>query len=675
MSIPRHRSIYVVLVVLAMCIPAVPAMALVSEACPTTVPSKGFTDLGGQTADTVDAIDCVAHFGIAQGTSATTFSPNTSVLRWQMALFLVRSVAVLGQTLPSGASQGFIDIGGFDTATQTAINQLKQMNITTGTSNNTFGPDGTVPRWQMALFLTRLLVNVGVTLTSGAGQGFTDISGFDAATQAAINQLRQLGISLGTSNTTFAPNVEVPRWQMALFLARSVDSAGGAPYRITLGLSSAFAQTSDTVVLTITVRNPNGTVAPGRRVDVFAASSINNNGRCVLDADTDIGSGDEGTGTNCVLDNNDPVTNSSGVITLNLTHSSNQETVTIYAWTGETGETFDLQDVHGEASVQLTWGPPPTGLELPANTLARYGGPGSITAQLIGAGGVDIPMPNQAIRFIVRRGGVTILSQTVQTIADGSATLTYTGPADPSAGDDPVTTDVVTAFWDRDNDNVDDGASEFDDTGNMNWDDDLPLATTAVLSQTEVSTLLGSFTTITITVRNKFGQGISGAEVNFDSASPNSGTTNASGVATFSYTVAAGDGPDVIDAEVDLNGDGDTNDPGDLDFGDVANLTHYWVQAAGTLSGNTEFDVIAFNSSANTIDVVEIGASNYYRLSYDSNDHFNVNGDIDESLTQFEAAMAGLTLPDLDGVGGTELVTNPYSTPASAGSLFLLETS
>jgi hypothetical protein len=639
------------------------------------VPSKGFTDLGGQTADTVDAIDCVAHFGIAQGTSATTFSPNSSVLRWQMALFLVRAATALGQTLPSGANQGFVDIAGFDAATQTAINQLKQMNITTGTSNNTFGPNGTVPRWQMALFLTRLLVNVGVTLPSGASQGFTDISGFDSATQAAINQLRQLGISLGTSNTTFAPNTEVPRWQMALFLARGLETAGGVPYRITAALSTTFAQSGSTVVLTITVRNPNGTVAPGRRVDVFVASSIDGNGRCVLDADADIAGGDEATGTNCVLDNNDPVTNNSGVITLNLTHNATEEIDNIYIWTGEIGDTFDAQDVRGEVSLTLTWGPAPTGLNLPASVLAQYGSSGSITAQLTGAGGVGIPMSNQAIRFTVQRAGATILSQTVQTIANGSATLTYTGPADPGGGDAPTLTDTVTAFWDKDNDNVDDGAAEFNDTGNVVWDDDLPVATTAVLSQTEVSTLLGDFTTITITVRNKFGQGINGAEVNFDSASPSSGVTNASGVATFSYTVASGDGPDVIDAEVDLDGDGNTSEAGDLEFADVANLTHYWVEAAATLSGNTEFDVIAFNNSANTIDVVQIGASNYFRLTYDANDQFNVNGGADDSLAQFETALAGLSLPDLDGDEATELETNPYSAPTGSASVFLLETS
>ena len=46
-------------------------------------------------------------------------------------------------------------------------------------------------------------------------------------------------------------------------------------------------------------------------------------------------------------------------ITVNLTHNTMQEIDNIYIWTGEIGETFDLQDVRGEALVQLTWGPAP----------------------------------------------------------------------------------------------------------------------------------------------------------------------------------------------------------------------------------------------------------------------------------------------------------------------------
>jgi hypothetical protein len=78
----------------------------------------------------------------------------------------------------------------------------------------------------MALLLTRSATAMGVALGDGSDEGFTDISGLDAATEKAINQLVQLGVTKGTSATTFSPNDNVTRLQMALFLTRLATAAG-----------------------------------------------------------------------------------------------------------------------------------------------------------------------------------------------------------------------------------------------------------------------------------------------------------------------------------------------------------------------------------------------------------------------------------------------------------------
>lgn len=231
----RRRSLVAKLTVLAVIASllaiAVPASAAIdtSASCPSTIPSSGFTDIGGFDATTQLAINCLVHYGITQGTSATTFTPNGSVSRWQMALFLTRQAVDHGLTLGDGSSQGFTDIGGFDAATQTAINQLAQLDITQGTSATTFEPNLVVSRWQMALFLTRLADAAGVTLPSGAAQGFTDISTLSAEAQTAINQAKQLGIADGFSATTFSPFTDTLRWQMALFLTRTLAVDGVLP--------------------------------------------------------------------------------------------------------------------------------------------------------------------------------------------------------------------------------------------------------------------------------------------------------------------------------------------------------------------------------------------------------------------------------------------------------------
>ena len=207
---------------------AAPAGAAIAtdNACPSAIPSFGFTDLGGVPAAAVDAIDCIADYGISTGTTATTFDPFTDVARWQMALFLTRQAEVHGVTLPDGSDQGFTDLTGVPAAAVTAINQTAQLGISTGTSATTFDPNSTVERWQMALFITRLATEAGLTLGDGSDQGFTDLAGVPDAAVVAINQIAQLEVSEGTSATTFDPFAPVSRWAMALFLARTLEAGG-----------------------------------------------------------------------------------------------------------------------------------------------------------------------------------------------------------------------------------------------------------------------------------------------------------------------------------------------------------------------------------------------------------------------------------------------------------------
>ena len=74
--IAGRRSLVVLFAVFAMVIallalPATPANAVATAACPATVPSAGFTDIGGLSVDAVDAINCIAFYNISKGTSAS----------------------------------------------------------------------------------------------------------------------------------------------------------------------------------------------------------------------------------------------------------------------------------------------------------------------------------------------------------------------------------------------------------------------------------------------------------------------------------------------------------------------------------------------------------------------------------------------------------------------------
>jgi SpoIID/LytB domain protein len=180
-----------------------------------------FTDLEGNphTAD----ILTIWQAGITSGCSDATYCPNGSVSRWQMAIFLTRLHAANGYDLPTGEAQGFADITGLDPFYQRSINQLKQLGITAGTSATTYSPNVNVPRWQMAIFVARVLEDAGVAMPDGADQGFTDLGGVSAVARLAINQLKQLGVI--SLSGQYDPNRDMSRDLMAEFMARSLDLA------------------------------------------------------------------------------------------------------------------------------------------------------------------------------------------------------------------------------------------------------------------------------------------------------------------------------------------------------------------------------------------------------------------------------------------------------------------
>ena len=133
------------------------------ESLPSVV-DHGFEDIDELPQATQDAINQLASMAVTQGTSPTTFGPMASVERWQMALFLTRLATLVGMPLDESPPVQFTDLAGTSTEAQTAIHQLAAAGIARGTSDTTFDPFGVVERWQMALFLTRVLDADGVTL-------------------------------------------------------------------------------------------------------------------------------------------------------------------------------------------------------------------------------------------------------------------------------------------------------------------------------------------------------------------------------------------------------------------------------------------------------------------------------------------------------------------------------
>ena len=128
---------------------------------------------------------------------------------------------------PATNSAGYVDTVGH--IAEAAIDCLAYYGITSGTDPDRFSPDQPITRWQMALFLVRAAGPAGITLPAPVDQGFTDLEGKAQNIQDAINQVAVLGISRGTSPTTFHPDAQLDRRQMALFLYRFLRLGSGGP--------------------------------------------------------------------------------------------------------------------------------------------------------------------------------------------------------------------------------------------------------------------------------------------------------------------------------------------------------------------------------------------------------------------------------------------------------------
>lgn len=160
------------------------------------------------------AVVCATVALVPQGAAAQSKVPNTGV----GADVYTAPTALSYMSACPGASAA---AAGFTDTTSTDVDCIKMYGITQGTTATTYEPDGTIPRWQMALFIHRMFVPTGVAAAGlTAVPAFTDTSGLSAEIQAAITALASHGITLGTSATTFGPNDNVTREQMALFLNR-----------------------------------------------------------------------------------------------------------------------------------------------------------------------------------------------------------------------------------------------------------------------------------------------------------------------------------------------------------------------------------------------------------------------------------------------------------------------
>ena len=388
--------------------------------------SLGLTDIVGSFAE--DAVNCLAHYGVTRGRTETTYDPGAPVLRWQMALFLLRAASPAGVSLQAETAGGFTDLAGFSEETVNAINQMAALGIMPGTSSTTFAPNVNVTRAQMALILDAFLGKAVVGTGAFGGEldelddvspdddVFEDIGQVTRGEYSAIRRMFEVGVAKGTSDDNFSPQGLVTRAQMAVFITRMLAHTVARPAGITIQAAESSVTTDDLVDLAVSVRGTGHMAVPDAAVDIFHATDPNEafgeDGRCVSGSVSNT----DGNGGVCEIAFGDEVTDPSGDYTVNRDLDLESGSITIWAWTGDVGDRYDTDDTTAP-SIEITVTKPGVKLQvsddMAANATAlKYGESVTFTVQVVDEDGKAVALKDVAFSASVR--------ETVESAAEGA---------------------------------------------------------------------------------------------------------------------------------------------------------------------------------------------------------------------------------------------------------------
>ena len=441
--------------------------------------NDAFTDVPKLHANWGD-INCIAYYNITMGRSATTYDPRASVNREEMALFLTRLAKRVGiKMVADPPDAGFTDIGDLPDESQTAIAQLKELDITKGNnaSGTTYGPGNQVTRGQMALFIARLMdqmdpmaedndtvfgykpEDVGVVNVIGtddntiadepgkAKSPFGDLKTVTKETYDAITNLWELGVASGINDTHYGPSQSIRRDHMAGFMAGVLDHSNVRPAGVTI----QAVKTSD-------FDTYNTQVAVSYRDDKFVPMvdvSVK-----VFDSDI-VGEFDEDGGctmaAQCAWTDDESLTDDSGNIYIEG-EVDDGEMNTYYAWMGDSDEDENNFDVDDSEHSFVTLSSTTDAVNLKVTTDINKNSTGgntvdidsgkdvTLTAQLVDGDGEPVAKSGVEVNISVEQGDDTLYPapDSIKTDDDGKVTYTTSGPKSTKDNADSDRIDTIT---------------------------------------------------------------------------------------------------------------------------------------------------------------------------------------------------------------------------------------
>ncbi|SFT24596.1 S8 family serine peptidase [Paenibacillus sp. BC26] len=165
-------------------------------------------------------IELLASALLVKGTSTSTFSPSSTVTRAEFAAMLARA---LGLEMVDTAT-AFADVLA-DKWYASAVHAVVEAGIVSGRSKDSFAPNATITREEMAVMLAGAFKFAGKS-SAATSLSFTDKGSIAGWAKDAVAQAAGAGILQGNNEGAFAPKAHATRAEAAVVLKRWLQYAG-----------------------------------------------------------------------------------------------------------------------------------------------------------------------------------------------------------------------------------------------------------------------------------------------------------------------------------------------------------------------------------------------------------------------------------------------------------------
>ncbi|WP_337100603.1 S-layer homology domain-containing protein [Paenibacillus sp. YIM B09110] len=186
--------------------------------------TRTFNDISSHWAN--KDIELLASKLIVNGVSDNEFAPNKSITRAEFAALLVRS---LGLSVDTASSSNFKDVSTDDWFAG-AIGAAVKAKLVEGYNDNSFKPNDTITREQMAVMVARAITAAGKSVhveeqNNQSLAAFTDHADISSWAQKSVAQSIEAKIITGRTDGSFAPSANATRAEAVVMLKRLLQYA------------------------------------------------------------------------------------------------------------------------------------------------------------------------------------------------------------------------------------------------------------------------------------------------------------------------------------------------------------------------------------------------------------------------------------------------------------------